>query len=119
MVIQKEKEAYQFWQILCRDMPKAERFSLGQKISQLFIQILEYTFTASYLPVEKKIILLEKIIPRHDVLKFFIQVAWENKLIPTEKYIKLSQLLEEIGRQLGGWRNGLIKKTEKKTPAQK
>ena len=97
-------------------MPKAERFSLGQKISQLFIQILEYTFTAAYLPIDKKIILLGKIIPRHDVLKFFAQITWENKLIPTEKYIELSQKLEWIGRQLGGWKKGLIEK-QKKTPA--
>ena len=114
-MIAKEKEAYQLWQILCRDIPKTERFSLGQKISQLFIQILEYTFTASYLPIDKKIILLGKIIPRHDVLKFFVQIAWENKYVPTEKYIELSEKLEEIGRQLGGWKNGLIKK---KTPVQ-
>jgi len=60
---------------------------------------------------------LEKIIPRHDVLKFFVQLAWESKYIPTEKYINLFQKLEEIGRQLGGWRNGLAKKNEKKTPA--
>jgi hypothetical protein len=113
----KEKEAYQYWQILCRDIPKAERFNLGQKISQLFIQILEYTFTASYLPIDKKIIMLGKIIPRHDVLKFFAQLAWENKCIPTEKYIDLSEKLERIGQQLGGWRNGLIEK-QKKTPAQ-
>jgi len=113
-VIQKEKEAYQSWQVLNRDMPKTERFSLGQKISQLFIQMLEYTFTAAYLPVDKKIILLGKIIPRHDVLKFFVQIAWESKFIPTEKYLDLSQKLEEIGRQLGGWKNGLI---QKKTPA--
>jgi hypothetical protein len=101
---------------LHRDFPKIERLGLGQKISQIFIQILEYTFTASYLPVDKKIVLLGKIIPRLDVLKFFSQLAWENKLIPNEKYIELSKGLEEIGRQLGGWRKGLLEK-QKKTPA--
>jgi hypothetical protein len=40
-------------------------------------------------------------------LKFFIQLAWENKLISTEQNIELSKNLEEIGRQLGGWKKGL------------
>lgn len=118
VVISKEKEAYQYWLALYQNFPKIERFNLGQKISQIFIQILEYTFTAAYLPVDQKIVLLGKIIPRHDVLKFFVQLAWESKFIPNEKYIELSEKLEGIGRQLGGWRNGLIDKNKKKTPTQ-
>ena len=114
-VIAKEKEAYQFWLVLHRDFPKTERFSLGQKISLLFINVLELTFTASYLPPDQKIIELGKIISRLDILKFFTQLAWENKLIPTGKYLELSQKLEEIGRQLGGWRKGLL---QKKTPTE-
>jgi len=88
---------------------------LGQKISLLFINVLELTFTASYLPPDQKIIELGKIISRLDILKFFAQIAWENKLIPTEKYIEFSQKLEEIGRMIGGWRKGLL---QKKTPTQ-
>ncbi|MFZ2975762.1 MAG: four helix bundle protein [Candidatus Moraniibacteriota bacterium] len=51
-----------------------------------------------------------------DILKFFSQLAWENKLIPNEKYLKFSQNLERIGRQLGAWRKGLIDKN--KTPTE-
>ncbi|MCX6763787.1 MAG: four helix bundle protein [Candidatus Moranbacteria bacterium] len=72
---------------------------------------MELSFTASYLPPEPKIILLGKAISRLDILKFFAQIAWENKLIHTERYANLSQRLEEIGRMLGGWRKGLQKKT--------
>ncbi|MFH1820541.1 MAG: four helix bundle protein, partial [Candidatus Nealsonbacteria bacterium] len=103
-----------YWQTLYRNFPKTERFNLGQKISQTFIEILELNFTASYLPPDQKVLLLIKTSSRLDVLKFFIQLAWESKFIPTEKYIELSKKLEEIGRMLGGWRNSLIKK---KTPS--
>jgi len=88
---------------------------LGQKISLLFINVLELTFTAAYLPPEQKITELGKIISRLNILKFFAQLAWESKLISTEKYTELSKKLEEVGRQLGAWRKGLIAK--KKTPA--
>ncbi|MBP6974813.1 MAG: four helix bundle protein [Candidatus Pacebacteria bacterium] len=56
---------------------------------------------------EQKVIMLGKVISKLDTLKFFMQLAWENKLIPQIKYIELSQKLEEIGKMLGGWRKGL------------
>jgi len=115
-VITKEKEAYHYWLSLHRNFPKTERYGLGRRIDLLFLEILELSFTAAYLPPEPKIILLGKIIPRLDILKFFSQLAWENKLIPEENYIALSQKLAEVGRMIGGWKNGLL---EKKTPAKK
>lgn len=110
MVLAREKEAYQYWQALHRSFPKIERFGLGQKIDLTFLNVLELTYATSYLPLEQKLAGLEKIIPRLDILKFFIQIAWENKLIHTTKYAELSQKLEEIGRMLGGWKKGLIQK---------
>ncbi|HDZ85533.1 MAG TPA: four helix bundle protein [Candidatus Moranbacteria bacterium] len=107
----KEKETYQFWLVLHRDFPKTERYGLGRRIDNLFLEILELSFTAAYLPPEHKIIFLGKTISRLDVLKFFLQTAWENKLVPTDKYAELSKRLEEIGRMLGGWKKGLQKKT--------
>ena len=46
-----------------------------------------------------------------DIVKFFTQLAWESKLIATDKYADLIRSLEEIGRQLGGWKKGLVAKT--------
>ena len=78
------------------------------------MDILEFSFVASYLLPEQKIPLLGKTVARLDILKFFTQIAWENKLIPTEKYAILSQQLDEIGRMLGGWKKGLQSKTPAK-----
>ena len=118
-VILKEKEVYQFWLALHKNLPKTERFGIGQKIDQLFIEVLEVTLTAVYLPPEQKIIILGKAISRLDILKFFIQLAWENKLIPNEKYIEISNKLEEVGRMLGGWKKGLQNKTPVKCTGEK
>ena len=110
-MIQKEKDAYQYWLALHRNFPKVERFGIGQKIEQSFLATLELTFAAAYLPPDQKIVLLGKTISRLDVLKFFTQLAWESKLVQTDKYADLSKRLEEIGRMLGGWRKGLQNKT--------
>ena len=40
-----------------------------------------------------------------------MQLAWESKLIPTDKYAIISKELEEIGRMLGGWKKGIEAKT--------
>ncbi len=110
-VLLKEKEVYRFWITLHRDFPKVERFGIGQKIEHLFLDVLELTFVSIYLITEQKTLMLSRTIAKLDNLKFFIQLAWESKLIPTEKYALLSENLEEIGRQLGGWKKGLQKKT--------
>jgi len=115
VIIVREKEAYCLWQKLHHDFPKTERFGLGQKIDLLFIEILELSFSTVYLPAGEKIPVLEKIIPRLDILKFFLQLAWEIKLFSDEKQIEMSGRLAEIGRMLGGWKKGLQNKTPPKT----
>ncbi|MFA6269609.1 MAG: four helix bundle protein [Candidatus Paceibacterota bacterium] len=113
-VILKEKECYTLWQKLHRDFPRVERLGIGQKIENIFLFVLELTFYSAYLPLEPKILMLGKAISKLDILKFFIQLAWENKLISTDQHIELSQNLEEIGRQLGGWKKGLEAKLPSK-----
>lgn len=115
IVLQREKTAYQLWLVIHRDFLKTERFVLGQRISNLFLIILESTYTASYLSIERKVKALAEIISHHDELKFFIQLAWEIKLIPTSKYAELSDQLVKIGQMLGGWKKDM----ERKTPAEK
>ena len=110
-VLFREKEAYCLWLPIHRNFPKIERFGLGQKIEQSFLDVLELTSTSAYLAGEQKILMLSQTIAKLDNLKFFIQLAWESKLIPTDKYAGLSKELEEIGRMLGGWRKGLQQKT--------
>ncbi len=53
-------------------------------------------------------------ISKLDGVKFFLQLAWENKCVPNEKYMALSAQLDEIGKMLGGWKKGLEKKTPTK-----
>jgi hypothetical protein len=109
-VLLKEKETYRYWIIIHRDFPKTERFGIGQKIEQSFLNVLELTFASVYLAVEQKILMLSRTIAKLDNLKFFMQLAWESQLVKTEKYTIISKELEEIGRQLGGWRKGLQEK---------
>lgn len=58
----------------------------------------------------KKMEALEKASNKLNVLRFFVRLSKDVKLLDTRKYIGLQEKLDEIGRMLGGW----IKST--KTP---
>jgi len=60
---------------------------------------------------EQKIPYLQKAGGKLDLLKFFLQIAWELRALDEKKYISISEHLDEIGRQLGGWHRKLINET--------
>lgn len=92
-------------------MPKSERFGLGQKIDQIFITLLETLHRASFTSGTAKISLLGEALLAIDSLRFFIQLCWELKLIPTAQFSAIGQEVEAIGKMVGGWRKGLLTKT--------
>lgn len=106
-VLVRLKTAYQSWQNIVPHIPKIHRYTFGGKIDSLFLDTLELLFRAQYAKPETKIQYLIAIIGKADLLKFFLQIGWENRLLDERKYIDLSQELQEVGRMLGGWRKGL------------
>ena len=110
-VIEHLKNAYKQWIIIERNLPKCERFGLGQRVDLLFTDLLDILQKASFSPIETKISLLGGSLIKIDSLRFFIQFCWELKLIPSKQFTLIGQEIEEIGRMIGGWRKGLITKT--------
>lgn len=100
------------WLALLRHIAKPERLGLGQKITDGFLNVIELTFIALYLPAGEKEAVLSRLAPKVDTLKLFLQIAWENKLIAQNKYLEISQMVNEVGKMLGGW----IKNVQSKTP---
>lgn len=75
---------------------------------------MELLFTASYLNKEQKLPYLKRAAIKLDLLKFFLQVSWELKVLNNKNYIILSEKLDEIGKMLGGWIRGIQKETPPK-----
>ncbi len=109
-VLTKAKESYTLWFKTFADFPKIYRYNLGGKIEEYFLILLDNIFTSLYLPKDKKAEKLAIAIIKLDSLKFFLQLAWENKCLSNQKYSELSEKLNEIGRMLGGWKRGLENK---------
>src|SRR5205085_1732576 len=93
-VLQKAKTAYTLWFNIVESIPKSHRYTLGGKVEDYFLETLECIFTALYLPLDRKIPRIEMTISKLDGVKFFAQIAWENKCIPNKQYADLSEKLE-------------------------
>jgi len=113
-VLIKAKESYSIWFKYLSDFPKTYRHNLGSKIDGYFLELLENIFVSLYLSGNSKINRITISISKLDGVKFFLQLAWENKCIPNDKYATLSNQLNEVGKMLGGWRKGLESKTPQK-----
>jgi hypothetical protein len=109
-VVLKLKDIYGVWQQYLPNFPKANRFTLGSKIDDIFLNAIEYCFLASYSRDSEKLTLVDRSISRVDLLKLMLQLAWETKTLDNKKYIHITGLLSETGRMLGGWRRQLIGK---------
>ncbi len=94
-----------------RNMPRAERFGIGLRIDNLFLDLLELLRKATYAPIAPKLEILADALGKTDGLRFFLQIAWENHLIHNDQFTSLGTEIEEIGKIIGGWRRGLLSKT--------
>jgi len=114
-VIEHLKSTYKQWILIERNLPKCERFGLGQKVDFLFTDLLDILQKASFSQVDSKISLLSQALPIIDSIRFFVQLSWELKLIPSKQFALIGQKIEDIGKMVGGWRKGLIAKTSAET----
>ena len=109
------KECYLLWHNFLPHVPRLSRYTLGVKIDELFINILELAQTAQYTKREDKLSFLQQLNRKFDTLKFFITLLWEAKGLDASQYGQLSQKLAAAGKMLGKWLQ--LFKTE--TPAVK
>ncbi|MBI4067918.1 four helix bundle protein [Candidatus Kaiserbacteria bacterium] len=92
-------------------MARDERFGIGNRIDVLLLDLLEDLRTAGYARANEKPTVLARALHALDSIRFFLQIAWESKLIANKQYENLAVRIEEIGKMTGGWRKGILAKT--------
>ncbi len=92
-----------------KKIKKTHKYTLGQKIDGLFIEIIESISLATFLDKTEKQPWIKFAIRKLDTIKILLMILWEIKSIDTKKYIALSEPIHEIGKMLGGW-NGQLNK---------
>lgn len=100
------------WVNIVSHIPKSSRYTIGARIENKFLDLLELSYTAYYSKKENKEEKISDCIFILDKLKFLITVAWEAKFISNKHFEEITLKLEEIGRMLGGWKNKLNSKNK-------
>ena len=94
--------------------PKKDRFTLGVRIEKETLELFELILLARTKSGTSEALILNKADLKLKLIKLFVRLAYDVKVMPQQKYIDLEGRLVEIGKILGGW----IKKTKLKgTPA--
>lgn len=86
---------------LLDNFPRNRRFTLGERLENGLLEILELLVQAAY--TKNKGELLKRANLRLAVVRHLWRIAYELKTIPTKRYAHGAKLLEDLGRQIGGW----------------
>lgn len=117
-LLERIKSTYVLWHGYHSTLPKTHRYSLGNRIDELFIEAMEAISAATFLSREEKMPYVRLAARKVDTLKLLLLVLWETKSFDTKRYASLSEKIDEVGRMLGGWVRNIDTSTTK-TPAAK
>lgn len=95
------------WMSIVPHIQKGARYTIGTRIENKFLDLLELGYVAYFTSRMHKTEKINECIFLTDILKFFISIAWEGKLLSHTQFEEVVLKLDEIGKMLGGWRNGL------------
>lgn len=84
-------------------VPKQDRYTVWQRCESIILDILEGILLTSQTYKAEKLSILEKTSLKLNFLRVFLRLMKEVKTIDNKKYTVLEELVDEIGRMLGGW----------------
>ena len=100
-VFHKTYEFHLWLHSLLNKFPKSEKYTLGQKIENTALNVLEGVIQSNN--DFDKTIALQKTIVELDKLRIYFRMAKDLNFVSFDKYEYGSRLVDEMGRMLGGW----------------
>lgn len=109
ITLQKSYDLYSKISKITNNFPKKERFSIGLKIDNISLELLEKIIESEQTKsVLKDKSLLEALI-KTETLKLLLRLCLEKTLIKETNYFSWSENLIEIKKMIQGWRRSLLK----------
>ena len=81
--------------------PRSKKFTLGDRIVNLTLDIMEALIEAAY--SANKTSILKQANLRLEKLRYLIRLCVDNKIIAMNSYEHISKEIDLLGRQVGGW----------------
>lgn len=82
---------------------KRDRFTWGERCETIALDALALSAKADYLARNEKLIAVRALSFQIDLLKIFIRLGVDLKILDYKKYLSRSGELIEIGKMIGGW----------------
>lgn len=81
--------------------PRSQRYLLGERLEMASFDVLEILLEACY--SQSKLPLLKQANIKLEKIRYFVRLSKDLKLISLHRYEVISQKVNDIGVQLGGW----------------
>lgn len=81
--------------------PRSRRFTLGERIEAGLLEVLELLVEAAY--QRNKEVPLRRANLQLEVVRHLWRLAHELKVMATRQYEHGARLIDDLGRQIGGW----------------
>lgn len=102
-IFRKAYDLYKTFYSYRDSVTKQDRYTIWQRCDNIILDILENILLASQIYKADKLPVLEKASIKLNFLRVFFRLMKEVKTIDNKKYVALQELVDEIGRMLGGW----------------
>lgn len=86
-----------------KDFSKEYKYTLGQDMKRDALQLVRSIYRAN--KSQQKAVYLEEFMDNFELLKLEIRLCIDMRILPIKKQAELSLLMENIGKQITGWRN--------------
>lgn len=110
-ILIRAKESYLIWLNIAPHIPKNARYTIGARIENKFLDLLDDTYLAYFARKENRQTKVDSCILTLDTLKFLTAIAWEAKLVSHKQYEEVSLKLNEVSKMLAGWQKYLQENT--------
>lgn len=81
--------------------PRARRFTLGERLEQALLDVLEFLLEAAY--TRTKQAALQRANLRLELARHLWRLAQELEVVSTRRYAHGAKLMDELGKEVGGW----------------
>jgi|SRR3989344_3613483 len=102
-ILKKAYELYKTFHEYRKAVPKHDRHTIYERGERLILEIIESLFLAGYAKLANKAMLLEQVSAKINLLRLVVRLMKDTKTLDNKKYAVLQEIIDDIGRQLGGW----------------
>ena len=106
-VIMRTHELYQSVALLTEKLPSLKRQTIGRRVEDKTLELLEILIMAKNAPRAMKAAYLIKATAACEIVSFHLRTMLEQKLANETTLHQLLAKNAEIGRMLGGWRKSV------------